>query len=49
VRAPTLRGEKREDICVKRRERGRDRGRGGKGKEVKKVAAVGGLRLAVSG
>jgi hypothetical protein len=32
VSAPTLRGEKREDICVKRRERGRDRG--GKGKEV---------------
>jgi len=35
MRAPTLRGEKREDICVKRRERGRDRGGGRKGKEVK--------------
>ena len=42
-----MRGEKREDICVKKRERGRDRGGGRKGKEVKKVVAVGGLRLAV--
>jgi hypothetical protein len=35
MRAPTLRGEKREDICEgKMRERGRDRGGGRKGKEV---------------
>ena len=34
---------------MKRRERGRDRGGGRKGKEVKEVVAVGGLRMAVSG
>jgi hypothetical protein len=46
VSAPTLRGEKREDMSVKRRERGRDRGGGGKGKEVEEVGADSGKRLA---
>jgi hypothetical protein len=39
VSAPTLRGEKREDMSVKMRERGRDRGGGGKGKRAKEVGA----------
>jgi hypothetical protein len=42
VRAPTWRGVKREDMVRKRREWGRDRGGGRKGKEVKKVVAVSG-------
>jgi hypothetical protein len=42
VRAPTWRGVKREDMVRKRRERGRDRGGGRKGKETESVVAVSG-------